>query len=846
MLLTGGELKLTNYFRDEFNPLKNNTSMTRNVFLFGLFVFSLFSFSLRAQTAPNSSCTVTGLVIDSVSNASIPYTTVSVSSAEKPAIYLKRVASTAKGNFELTLHKAGNYLLSFESVGMKKIVRKISVDTDKKIDLGNINMSSAEQKLAGVTVVANKPLIKVDLDKISYDTKSDPESQSTNVLEMLKKVPMVTVDGEDNIQVKGSANFKVYINGKPSNMTATNPSQVLKSMPAASIKSIEVITEPGAKYEAEGVGGIINIVTEKAMGGYTGNVQAGVDSRGGYNSGFYFSTKTGKLGLTANLNYNNRSEPGRTNTVYRESVSGVGGKYLNQSMKNDTRYHFFYGNLEASYEIDSLNLISLTVGGHNGGNNSKVNGISVTSDEQRDTLNAFSQYTNSKGTWGGEELSLDYQRSFKKPDQLLTFSYKLGNTPNNTDNYSKATGIVNYPNSEQKIKSDASGNEHTFQVDYTEPFNKIHVMEVGAKYILRLNNSDNLYQHYNDTISQWVNTPGRNTNDMKQTQHILGVYGSYTLKLEKLSLKGGVRYEHTNSIVDFSQNTAMNFRVPFDNVVPSLSASYKLTQTSNLRLSYNQRISRPGIWYLNPFYDDTNPLSINQGNPDLKAEVDNSFSLNYGNFSQKFNFNANLYTSFTNNSIESVSKLLASGATYTTYENIGSVNNTGLYAYGSLMVSKLLRLNCNSSVSYSKFKTNDGSGLENHGTRYTISGGAQFTLPSDFKLNLNGGYFSSGVSLQGTNPSFHYSSLSFGRDFFNKKLNVTMRMQDPFESTKKMKFTMQTDMYYQQTDMVVKGRYFGFTASYRFGEMKAQIKKAQRGISNDDVKGGEGGSGSAQ
>ena len=818
--------------------------MNRKLLSLGFFIlFVVFAYS-ETTTSP---IVVKGIVLDSLTNTTLPYATVSVSSAEKPTVYLKRLASGVKGDFELTLNKTGNYLLSFESVGMNKLVKNFSITSNQtKFDLGKINMVSSDQKLAGVTVVANKPLVKVDLDKISYDTKSDPESQSTNVLEMLKKVPMVTVDGEDNIQVKGSANFKVYINGKPSNMTATNPSQVLKSMPASSIKSIEVITEPGAKYEAEGVGGIINIVTEKAMAGYTGNVQAGVDSRGGYNGGFYFSTKTGKLGLTANLNYNNRSDPGRTSTVYRESVSGIGGKYLNQGIASDNRYHFFYGNLEASYEIDSLNLISLTVGGHNGGNHSKVNGISVSSDELRDTLNAFSQYTDSKGTWGGEELSLDYQRSFKKPDKLLTFSYKLGNTPNNTDNYSKATGIVNYPDTEQKIKSNASGNEHTFQVDYTEPFNKIHVMELGAKYILRLNNSDNLYQNYDDATNAWVDTPGRNTNDMKHTQHILGVYGSYTLKLEKFSIKGGLRYEHTNSIVDFSQNPTLDFKVPFDNVVPSVSASYKLTQTSNLRLSYNQRISRPGIWYLNPFYDDTNPLAISQGNPDLKPEVDNSFSLNYGNFSPKVNFNANLYTSFTNNSIEDVSKLLASGATYTTYENIGSVNNTGLYIYGSWQMNKIVKWNCNSSVNYSKYKTNDGSGLENHGMRYTFSGGAQFTLPSDFKLNLNGGYYSSGVSLQGTNPSFHYSSLSFGRDFFAKKLNVTMRIQDPFESTKKMKFTTQASTYYQQTDMVVKGRYFGFTASYRFGEMKAQIKKVERGISNDDVKGGGGGQGGGQ
>ncbi|MDP4239210.1 MAG: TonB-dependent receptor [Bacteroidota bacterium] len=814
--------------------------MNRKLLALGFFLFLFFS--AYSETAATSAFIVKGLVMDSVSNVSIPYTTISVSSAERPEIYVKRVAAGAAGNFELTLNKAGNYLLSFESIGMKKLVRSISISPDeKKFDLGKINMSTSDQKLSGVTVLASKPLVKVDLDKISYDTKSDPESQSTNVLEMLKKVPMVTVDGEDNIQVKGSSNFKVYINGKPSNMTATNPSQVLKSMPASSIKNIEVITEPGAKYEADGVGGIINIVTEKAMAGYTGTLQGSVDSRGGYNGGIYFSTKTGKLGLTANLNYNDHLDPGRISNMYRENTTPINGqKYLNQNSSSNNQYRFYYGNLEASYEIDSLNLISLTMGGHNGGSTGKGNSTSVNTNNQRDTLTAYNQYTETSGTWGGEELSLDYQRSFKKPDQLLTFSYKLGNTPNNTNNRSVVTGLVNYAGSDQKIASDAQGNEHTFQLDYTEPFNKIHVMELGAKYILRINTSDNLYQTYNDTISKWVDTPGRNTNDMNNTQHILGMYGSYTLKLDKFSIKGGLRYEHTNSILTFDQDPTRNFSAPFDNLVPSLSASYKLTMTSNLRLSYNQRINRPGIWYLNPFYDNTNPQSVTQGNPNLKAEIDNSFSLNYGNFSPKLNLNANLYTSFTDRSIESISKLLSSGVVYTTYDNVGFVSNTGLNMYASWQMNKVVRLNGNGSVNYSKFKANNGTGLENSGVRYTFSGGAQLNLPWEMKMNLNGGYFSSGVSLQGTNPSFHYTSLSLGRDFLAKKLNVSIRMQDPFEGTKKLKFTTQTDLYHQQTDMIMKGRYFGVTASYRFGEMKAQIKKVQRGINNDDVKSGGG------
>jgi len=816
--------------------------MKRNVLLLSLFL--IFCVSLPAfSQAPGSetSCTVKGFLVDSVSGETIPYVTVSVSSAGKPAVYLKRLAADLKGNFELVLKNPDTYLLSFESVGMQKQLKKITVVASQKtLNLGKINMSAADAKLAEVTVLASKPLVKVDLDKITYDTKSDPESQSSTVLDMLRKVPMVTVDGEDNIQLKGASNFKVYINGKPSSMTATNPSQVLKSMPASSIKSIEVITDPGSKYEAEGLGGIINIVTEKAMAGYTGTVRAGVDTRGGYNGGLYFSTKTGKFGITANLNYNQQKQPGRVNDLYRENAAGVStGRYLYQTGKNDVQFHFFYGSLEASYEFDSLNLVSLNVGGHDGGHNAKVFGKTKYLDDQLDTLTAYDQYTEATGTWGGVDMTLDYQRSYKKPEKLFTLSYKLSRTPDNTDNYSDFTALKNYTDSKQRISSVAQGNEHTLQVDYTEPFNKIHVVELGTKYILRLNNSENTYSQYNETTDEWETIAGRVSKDMNHTQHILGAYGSYTLKLKKISLKGGMRLEHTNSIVEFMETPAENFDVQFTNFVPSVGLTYKINDMSNLRLTYNQRISRPGIYYLNPFVDDSNPQAISQGNPDLDPEINNSFSLNFGNFTPKLNFNTSLYTSFTNNSIERVSELQSTGVVYTTYKNIGYVNNTGLSLYGNLQLNKAIRINANGTATYSKLATNDGSGTENSGMRYTFSGGAQLTLPWELKLNLNGGYYSAGVSLQGTNPSFHYSGLSLGKDFLKKKLTITLRAQDPFEKTKKIYFTQQTDLFYQRIDMIVPGRYFGVNVSYRFGEMKEQVKKAKRSITNDDVKAGE-------
>ncbi len=808
------------------------------------FFLCLIHISMFSQTTSNINCSVKGIVTDSVSKEFIPYVTISVASANTPDVYLKRIASWPKGDFELVLNKAGNYILTFTSVGMQKKTCNIAVTPQQHIiHLGNIMLSDMDKNLHEVVISAAKPLVKVDLDKISYDTKSDPESLSSNVLDMLKKVPMVTVDGEDKIQLKGSSNFKIYINGKASGMMTNNPSQVLKSMPASSIKSIEVITDPGAKYDAEGVGGIINIVMDHSLNGLTGTVRASANTKGGYGGGLYVSTKIGKFGLTTNLNYGNNPEPNQTWTGEKENFNSVSTKYVLQNAFSNSRYRFYYGNLEASYEFDSLNLLSLTIGGYSGHASSVDDGSTYSLNMNRDTISAFKQLTRNENGWGGMDLSLDYQRSFKKPEQLLTLSYRLSRMPDATDSYSDLTGVLNYTSYNQHIQNNAKGDEHTFQVDYAEPFNKIHVVEFGAKYILRLNTGVNTYLLQNPSTLAWEPMPNHPKNDLNQTQNILGAYGSYTLKLKKFSVRAGLRYEATASTIVLVDT---NFRVNFQNLVPSVSMSYKFNDASNLRLSYNQRISRPGIWYLNPFLDNSNPFSLSQGNPDLKPEIDNSFSLNYSYITPKLNVNTSVFTSFTNNSIERVSKSLNDSVIFNTYKNIGLSQNTGLSLYGNWQPTQSVRVNLNGNLGYTYMTTNDGSGLNNKGFNYSLSVSGEFILPAEIKLNMNGGYYSPRVQLQGQRSGFYYYTLSMSRDFLKKKLNVSAFARNPFEDkTVYSGFTQTADYRFTNASTYI-SRTFGLSISYRFGQLKDQIKKVTKTITNDDVKGGGSQSGGAQ
>jgi len=807
--------------------------MRKKSLLIAMSIFMFVFQNISAQNDPSPTFIVKGILTDSVTSETIPYATVSLSLTSQPDNYIKRLAAGSKGEFELTIGQLGKYLITFESIGMKKQI--LPINPEKQMtDLGKIELSPANQQLKELAVTASKPLVKADLDKIVYDMKSDPEAKSNTVLEMLKKVPLVTVDGDENIQVKGSSNFKIYMNGKPSNMITNNPAQVLKSIPASSIKNIEVITEPGAKYDAEGLGGIINIITERSLSGLTGSVRAGIDSRGGNNGGLYISSKKGKFGLTANLNYDQSNTPGYSSYSLRENLVSSSTKYTEQSSTSNSSSSFKYGTLEASYEFDSLNLVTLSMSGYIGDYSSKSEGLNYMYNDV-DTIAKYLISSNTGGDWGGYQMSLDYQRTFKKPDQLLTLSYRLSRSPDNSDNVTATNGLLNYADYKQRITSYADGDEHTFQIDYNEPFNKKHVMEVGLKYIIRLNNSKNTYYLFDDTANDWTINTTRDDNDLDQKQYILGAYGSYTLKLDKFNFRVGGRLENTYSDVALSDTS---FNYSFFNLVPSLSVTYRLSTTSNLKLSYNQRISRPGIWYLNPFVDDTNPMSISYGNPNLDPEIDNSISVNFSSFSQKLNFNTSIFGSYTNNSIERISKSLNDSVIATSYYNIGSRKNIGWSTYFNWNPTKKIRWNLNGNLNYTQYSTNDGSGIENSGITYSLSTGAQFTLPKEFKFGMNGGYYSPRINLQGHSSGYYYYSASFSREFFKKKLNVSLSASNPFQKYINYNSYTETSSYIQNSNNQRLARYFNLSLSYRFGEMKEQIKKVQKSISNDDVKSG--------
>jgi outer membrane receptor protein involved in Fe transport len=786
------------------------------------------SLSMTAQTK-STRYQVMGQIVEKTSGDGVAYATIVLkndSIKEK-----KAMACNVTGQFSIDLNTPEEYILTVSAVGYKEFSMHVNVN-ELKTDLGKLSMEEGIE-LKEVVITAQKPLVKIDLDKIVYSMESDPEAQTNNTLEMLYKVPLVTVDAEENITVNGQSNFKVLVNGKSSSMMSTNLKQVLKSLPANTVKDIEVITNPSSKYDAEGVGGILNIITnKKTPSGYNGNVSAGVNSRGGINGSVYLATKINKLSFSVRYYGNQFIQPKAENNITTEYYNNDEFHYSNSNGNSSYKglSNGFSG--EASYEIDSLNLISLSFWGYQG--SYRNNGSTET--QYLNTLNDITRmYTssiNNKESYGYLSGNIDYQKTYKKPDKSLTFSYKLDNNPNTSIYNSNIIGLTNYPSYYQHSSNDAVGREQTFQADYYDPLTAMHQLEGGLKFILRQNTS--ISESYrNDTLK--VN----NGNDLDYDQYILGAYLGYVLKWKKFSTKTGLRFERTwNDGVSKSSGTNENFTNRLFNLVPYVTFSLMPKPGQTIKLSYTQRLSRPGIWYLNPYVNDIDSMNIRYGNPSLKAEVSHSFELGYSYFSPKFNFSATSSSSFVNNSIESFSKVLTNGAFVTTYENIGKNQRHGLSFYVSYRPSGKLNIYYNGGVNYSKLESNNGYIISNEGFSYNGSLGGRWTLWKDGSININTGIYSPSIMLQGKSPAFFYTSVGVSQYLLKRKLMLSLSVSEPFWYKKKYIFESNDITFFTRNEYIQLAQTLRLSVTYNFGKVDLQVKKVRRGIQNDDVKNG--------
>ncbi|PTR00866.1 outer membrane receptor for ferrienterochelin and colicin [Mucilaginibacter yixingensis] len=798
---------------------------------------------VHAQTkAPT--VTIKGMVTDSVTQKPLGFVTAALTDAttRQP---VKSTLSKDDGVFELRNLPSKSYQLALVYVGYQS--KTIEVKGNASVDIGKIILSPANNQLKEVAVSATKPLMKQEVDRISYDVQADPESKALTALDMMRKVPLVSVDGNDNIRLKGTGNYKILINGKESALMAKNPSDVLKAMPASNIVRIEVITTPPAKYDAEGLAGILNIITKAdADQGYNIGINGRINNRWGPGGNINGSVKQGKFGATAYFGAGkqtgNETANGTVQNIFAPGTTNI-QSVRTQDARNAYGGNYKYGNAELSYEIDSLNLLTGSVnywGGDFYNNNKQLFNSTGTS------VSHYYLMADNLNNNLGLDAGLNYQLGFKRSkDQLLTLSYKYSYSPSKSTSNNLITDRQNYYNKDfpDYNQYNNSGNrEHTIQLDYAHPLKKITI-EAGAKAILRNNFSD-FHRDDRDTASNTYTLNPNQTNNFNYKQGVYSLYNSYQLKLENWTAKAGLRLERTTVDADFTNLSTNSVNQGYNNLIPSVSIQRKFKKYS-FTLGYTERIQRPGIYQLNPFVDRTDPKFINTGNPNLRPELSHSFELNYSNFS-KNSFTLGLSYAFSNNAIQNVSTLITDMingnpdvVTLTTYENLGSNKSLGLNSNATFAVTKQLNVSLNGQVSRVWLAgTFNGMFYKNAGYNGNAFFNGSYKFNKGYRVSTDVGYFSGNVALQGSSSQFIYSSFVVTKEFLDKKASISLVSNNPWATYQTYRSTTVTDNFYQSVYYQNIYRHFAIRFNYKFGKLKSEIKRSQHGINNDDTKGG--------
>ena len=431
-------------------------------------------------------------------------------------------------------------------------------------------------QLEGVTVTGTKPVIQSDGAKLTYNVDEDPSSKNNTVLEMLRKVPMVSVDGEDNIRVNGESNFKIYVNGKEDPMLSANASTIFKSMPATAIRKIEVINEPGAKYDAEGSGGILNIVTEtqQSINGYLLNATLSI-SKMNTAASLYGRTRVNKVTMDANLTYANsfigRKDKSESEIEYLNDPTN---HFLREHLTQNQKFGFLNGSYNLSWEPDTLNLFTLGVSGMTIDPSLKVNSITTMTSANGDPVYSYRRKMDPNLEMEDISVNASYQRTLGRQGHNLVFSYlyDFSNQNIDFDNY-----YSDFDNYEMEIpflgnRMHYYNNSHTAQIDYVNPINEHHTLEFGAKGLFRRNRSDSW--NIGGSSPESAILLGTDHDRLLQYQDIAALYGSYTGTYGKWGIKAGVRYEYTHMGVDFRTGDQQDFTSILNDVVPNAAITY--------------------------------------------------------------------------------------------------------------------------------------------------------------------------------------------------------------------------------------------------------------------------------
>jgi ferric enterobactin receptor len=815
------------------------------IILLGLLLFIMTVGKAQENNIKNTGASIAGKVTNSLSAKPIEYATITlfIDGNKKP---LNGAVTNTEGNYKLTEVDPGIYKIVVECLGYQPFtINNIQVAKKAVVNLNTIVLTKKTVLLQGVTVSSTAGLIENKIDKLVFNAEKDITSQSGVATDILKKVPQVSVDVDGNVQLAGSSSIKFLINGKPSTAFGSSIADVLQSIPASQIKSIEVITNPGAKYDAQGLGGIINIILKQnRVKGINGNISLTTGTLN-QNGSFNFNARKNNFGVNAFVSGNTRRRTTVPFTSQRLSVDTAGKK--NIALQQDATSHYIRHGVESGIGFDWTYKKKNNFTGSFRYGKFGNSGYSTTDQSQLVTdqlggslLSALATInrTNSDIGFYSMETSLGYKRTFNKEDQELEISFNSG--------YEKSKGYFSNSQSLQPQDSLYYGTYSSnpgiekateLQIDYTQPIAEDVTIGVGADMELGDISGDATVFGYKP-MSKIYTYDTALSNSLNYKQDVYAVYGEISFPIGKiLQTKIGGRYERTEINSFYSNAQQQTGKHGYNTFVPSLFFAKKLGEHKTIKLSYSKRIERPDYNDLNPYINTTDSKNISTGNPFLLPELGHRVELSFTqNFEKAGSFMISAFYRNNNHDIQpfivfypslKVGDSVYTNVSVTMRQNIGTENNMGMNAFVDLRPNDKLAIRSN--LAFFKRHTinalNPGYNSNSFNYRINLNASYQFspTLAGEFFGNFN----SARNEAQGKYPSFTSYSMAVRKQFWNKKGSLALSAINPFAQYVNQKREVFGPNFIDNSTRRVPFRSIALNFTWKFGRLEFKKDKEE-------------------
>ncbi|MEC4005228.1 TonB-dependent receptor [Flavobacterium sp. SUN052] len=811
---------------------------------FGLLLSSLFIFS--QQKPEGKKVKVTGKIVDKGTNQPLEYSTISLVNTTTNKVTSGGITDS-KGDFSFD-SAPGTFNIKVEFISFKSTEIKAKTITSDT-NLGTISLVSDATQLNEVVIKTEKSNVEIKLDKKIYNVGQDMTVKGGTASDVLDNVPSVTVDGDGNVSLRGNDNVKILIDGRPSN--AINIADALRNIPADALDKIEVITNPSARYDAEGGAGIINIVLKKGKtNGLNGTFIATTGTPKNNTIVGNLNYKTDEFNLFSTLGYTNNNSPGvsYTNSNYLNSDGSIYKNIVENTDRQRAREGMNY-TIGVDWFLDkSLTWTNAINYRKNDGKSPETS--SLLNSEAGSNFNQFrfnDQFTATRNV----EYVTNFTKKFKKDGHKLTVDATVSRENDNDSSqintsYSGNTDAIGYTQSTKNFQEE---NKKLIQTDYVLPIGKQSQFEAGYR-----GNFNDLLTDYNvsdlDNSGNFISNPNF-TNKLDYKERINALYTQFGTKISKFSVLLGMRWEDSNIDINLLTTNSFNNK-KYNNFFPSAFFTYEINDNSSLSLNYSKRISRPRSRFINPFSNYTSNINIFQGNPDINPSFTDAFDLGYLTKWKKITFSTSAYFNKTKNVFQFIRR--PNGETVTTIVNgvpvetpvilTTPVNLSDEYRYGfefniNYSPYKWWKLNSNfnffqnntrGSFTYTLANSNTVvyQNFDNNASSWFARISSKVTLPYKIDWQTNGTYNAPQKNAQGSSLGVLSANLAFSKDLLKDKATLSLNVNDVFNSRKRISQTTipGLDSY---SEMQWRKRQINLSFTYRFNKQKSEKEKQPKG-----------------